>query len=58
MGAFRPVTYSAKELKGMTPTKRKALKKAIVRHIESHPEIRKILRKKTRLLFDRLKVKK
>jgi 3-methyladenine DNA glycosylase AlkC len=55
MGAFRPVTYSSKELKGLTATKRKTLKKAIVRHLETHPQIRKIVRQKTRTLYNRLK---
>lgn len=58
MGAFQPVTYSKRELKGLTPAKRKALKKAIVRHLESHPQIRKIVRQKTRTLYNRLKTKK
>jgi hypothetical protein len=55
MGAFRPVTYSSKELKGLTATKRKTLKKAIVRHLETHPQIRKLVRQKTRALYNRLK---
>jgi hypothetical protein len=58
MGAFQPVTYSKKELQGLTPAKRKALKKAIVRHLETHPQIRKIVRKKTSALYNRLKPKK
>jgi len=58
MGAFRPVTYSSKELEGMTDKKRKSLQKAIVRHLETHPQIKKILRKETRPLYDRLKPKK
>ena len=58
MGAFRAVTYSSKELEGMTDKKRKSLQKAIVRHLETHPKIRRILRKETRPLYDRLKPKK
>ena len=37
MGAFRPVAFSSKELKGLTAKQRKTLKKAIVRHLETHP---------------------
>jgi len=58
MGAFQPVTYSKKELKGLTAAKRKALKKAIVRHLETHPQIRKLVRQKTSTLYKRLKAKK
>jgi hypothetical protein len=58
MGAFQPVTFSKKELSGLTAAKRKALKKAIVRHLETHPQIRKIVRKKTSPLLKRLKAKK
>ena len=35
MGAFRPTTFSKKELAGLSPAKRKKLKKEIVRHLES-----------------------
>jgi hypothetical protein len=47
MGAFRPVAFSSKELKGLTAKQRKTLKKAIVRQLETHPQIRKLVRKKT-----------
>ena len=55
MGAFRPVTYSPRELKGLTAAKRKRLQKAIIRHLETHPQIRKIVRQKTRTLLKSLK---
>ena len=55
MGAFEPVAYSKKELSGLSAAKRKSLKKAIVRHLEKHPQIRKIVRQKTRTLYNRLK---
>ncbi len=45
MGAFRPVAFSSKELKGLTAKQRKTLKKTIVRHLETHPQIRKLVRK-------------
>jgi hypothetical protein len=57
MGAFRPVTYSSKELKGLTAKKRKTLKNAIVHQLETHKGIRKIVRQKTRVLYKRLKAK-
>lgn len=55
MGAFRPVTYSKKELAGLSAAKRKSLQKAIVRHLETHKGIRKIVRQKTKTLYGRLK---
>jgi hypothetical protein len=55
MGAFRSVTFSSKELKGLTAKQRKTLKKAIVRQLETHPQIRKIVRKKTHPLLKRMK---
>ena len=55
MGAFRPVTYSKKELAGLSAAKRKKLQKAIVRHLETHKGIRKIVRQKTKGLFGQLK---
>lgn len=57
MGAFRPTAYSSKELKGMSAAKRKTLQKAIVRHLETHKGIRKIVRQKTRGVYKRLKGK-
>jgi hypothetical protein len=56
MGAFRPI-YSAKELKGLTPQKRQALKREITKHQKSHPAIKKILRRTTRPLLKKLKAK-
>jgi hypothetical protein len=56
MGAFSPI-YSAKELKGLTPKKRAALKKEITKHQKSHPAIKKILRRTTRPLLKKLKAK-
>jgi hypothetical protein len=55
MGAFRPTTFSKKELAGLTPAKRKKLKKEIVRHLQTHPGIRKILRSKTAPTLKKLK---
>ena len=55
MGAFRPTTFSKKELAGLSPAKRKKLKKEIVRHLESHPGIRKILRSKAASTLKKLK---
>jgi hypothetical protein len=57
MSAFRPTLYSAKELKGLTPKKRAALKKEITKHLRSHPQIRKILRQKTKPLYKKLRAK-
>jgi hypothetical protein len=57
MGAFHPV-YSPQELGELTDANRKKLRAAIVRHLETHPQIRKILRQKTQPLYDRLKRKK
>lgn len=55
MGAFQPVTYNKRELKGLSAAKRKILKKEIVRQLATHPQIRKIVRKKTRPLYKQLK---
>lgn len=55
MGAFRPTTFTKKELSGLSATKRKRLQKAIVRHLETHKGIRKILRQKTKPLLKQLK---
>ena len=55
MGAFRPVTFSKSELKGLTPAKRKKLKKEIVHHLETHKGIRKILRGKAGPTLKKLK---
>jgi len=55
MGAFRPTNYSKKELAGLSTAKRKTLQKAIVRHLESHKGIRKIVRQKTKTLYGKLK---
>jgi len=55
MGAFRPTTYSKRELAGLSAAKRKKLKKEIVHHLESHKGIRKILRQKTKTTFKKLK---
>ena len=55
MGAFRPTTFSKKELAGLSPAKRRKLKKEIVRHLESHPGIRKILRSKATPTLKKLK---
>ena len=55
MGAFRPVAFSSKELKGLTAKQRKTLKQAIVRHLETHPQIRKLVRKKTQPILKRMK---
>ena len=55
MGAFRPTTFSKKELAGLSPAKRKKLKKEIVRHLQTHPEIRKILRSKAAPTLKKLK---
>jgi hypothetical protein len=55
MGAFRATTFSKKELAGLSPAKRKKLKKEIVRHLESHPGIRKIVRAKATPMLKKLK---
>ena len=55
MGAFRPTTFSKKELAGLTPAKRKKLKKEIVHHLETHKGIRKILRGKAGPTLKKLK---
>jgi hypothetical protein len=55
MGAFRTTNYSKKELAGLSPAKRKTLRKAIVRHLETHKGIRKIVRQKTKSLYSKLK---
>jgi hypothetical protein len=55
MGAFRPTTFSKKELAGLSPAKRKKLKKEIVRHLQTHPGIRKILRSKATPTLKKLK---
>jgi hypothetical protein len=57
MGAFRPVTFSKKELEGLSPAKRKKLKKEIVRHLETHPGIRKIVRSKVAPTLKKMKKK-
>jgi hypothetical protein len=57
MAAFRPALYTAKELKGLNPSKRRALKKEIVKHLHAHPQIRKILRQKTSPTLKKLKAK-
>jgi hypothetical protein len=55
MGAFRPTTFSKKELAGLTPAKRKKLKKEIVHHLETLKGIRKILRSKAGPTLKKLK---
>lgn len=55
MGAFRPVAFSSKELKGLNAKQRKTLKKTIVRHLETHPQIRKLVRKKAGPILKRMK---
>jgi hypothetical protein len=55
MGAFRPTTFSKKELAGLSPAKRKKLKKEIVRHLQTHPGIRKIVRAKATPMLKKLK---
>jgi hypothetical protein len=55
MGAFRPVTYSKRELAGLSTAKRKKLKEAIVKHLETHKGIRTIVRRKTKPLYNALK---
>jgi len=57
MGAFQPVTYSKKERAGLTAANQKKLQKAIVRHLETHKGIRKIVRQKTKTLYNQLKKK-
>jgi len=57
MGAFRPVTYSKKERAGLTAANQKKLQAAIVRHLETHKGIRKIVRQKTKTLYNQLKKK-
>ncbi len=57
MAAFRPALYTAKELKGLNPSNRRALKKEIVKHLHAHPQIRKILRQKTSPTLKKLKAK-
>jgi len=55
MGAFRPTTYSKKELAGLSAAKRKKLQKAIVKQHETHKGIRRITRQKTKALYAQLK---
>ncbi len=55
MGAFRPVTFTKKELQGLTPAQRKKLKKHIVSHLESHKGIRKIVRAKAMPMLKKMK---
>jgi hypothetical protein len=55
MGAFRPTTFSKKELAGLTPAQRKRLKKHIVRHLETHKGIRKIVRGKAMPMLKKMK---
>jgi len=55
MGAFRPTTFSKKELAGLSAAKRERLRKHIVRHVETHKGIRKILRQKAKPMLKKLK---
>jgi hypothetical protein len=55
MGAFRPTTFSKKELAGLTPAQRKKLKGHIVHHLETHKGIRKIVRAKASPMLKKLK---
>jgi ribosome recycling factor len=55
MGAFRPVTFTKKELQGLTPAQRKRLKKHIVSHLETHKGIRKIVRGKAMPMLKKMK---
>jgi hypothetical protein len=57
MGAFRPTTFSKKELAGVSAANRKKLKKEIVRHLETHKGIRKIVRQKTKATLSAMKKK-
>ena len=55
MGAFRPVTFTKSELKGLSPAKRKKLKTHIIHHLETHKGIRKIVRAKATPMLKKLK---
>jgi hypothetical protein len=57
MGAFRPTNFSKKELAGVSAADRKKLKKEIVRHLETHKGIRKIVRQKTKAMLSKMKKK-
>ncbi len=55
MGVVRPVNFSKKELAGLSAAKKKTLRKEIVRHLDSHKGIRKIVRQKTKGMLAKLK---
>jgi hypothetical protein len=55
MGIVRPVNYSKKELAGLSDAKKKKLRTAILRHLDSHKGIRRIVRQKTKSLHAQLK---
>jgi hypothetical protein len=55
MGIVRPVTFSKRELAGLSAAKKKKLKKEIVHHLSTHKGIRKIVRQKTKGLLADLK---
>ena len=57
MGAFRPTTFTKKELQGLTPAQRKRLKDHIVRHLETHKGVRKLVRAKAMPMLKKMKKK-
>ena len=56
MGAFRPTTFSKKELADY-PAQRKKLKDHIVHHLETHKGIRKLVRAKATPMLKKMKKK-
>lgn len=55
MGAFRPTNYSKKERAALSKDKLKKLRAAIITQHEEHKGIRKIVRRRTRTLYNKLK---
>jgi hypothetical protein len=57
MGVFSsgPVHYSSRELEGLGANKIHRLRKEIIRHLDSDPGIRKIVRAKTASFYKKLK---
>jgi len=55
MGAFRPTNYTKKERAALSKKKLETLRQAIIHQHENHKGIRRIVRQKTKPLYNKLK---
>lgn len=57
MGIFPPV-YPDNDLNSLSDKKRQTLRNAVLRQLQTSPEIRRILKRKTQALFNQLAPRK